>query len=81
MAGNEEDHIVISLVCSKQELGFLTDIRRTNVMLTRCKQAMYICSHWDFVWGTAKETLVGKIAEDWKEEAWKDAQDFNNLQE
>ena len=59
--GNEDDIIVISLVCSKT-LGFLTSTRRTNVMLTRCKRGMYIVSSKAFLEGKGADSLVGKMA-------------------
>ncbi len=44
------------------ELGFLQDIRRTNVMLTRCKAAMFICTNWEFVVNEAgKKSMVGQM--------------------
>ncbi|KAG1876585.1 P-loop containing nucleoside triphosphate hydrolase protein [Suillus subalutaceus] len=46
--GHEEDYIVISLVRSTA-LGFLADLRRTNVMLTRCKKGMIICTSQKFM--------------------------------
>lgn len=68
--GNEEDHIIISLVRSK-ELGFLKDLRRTNVMLSRSKKAMYVCSSWDFlVCGKGATSLVGKMAASFGDDAW-----------
>lgn len=70
--GNEEDYIIISLVRT-HELGFLTDLRRTNVMLTRCKKGMMICSKWDFVMGVAANTLVGQMADYWGKDYWKAA--------
>lgn len=74
--GNEEDYIIISLVRTR-ELGFLTDLRRTNVMLTRCKKGMFICSKWDFVTGVAANTLVGQMAKHWGEECWKPAWEWD----
>jgi regulator of nonsense transcripts 1 len=58
--GNEDDYIIISLVRSAK-LGFLTDVRRVNVMLTRCKKGMIICSSRTFLEGPAANTLVGKM--------------------
>lgn len=78
--GNEEDYIIISLVRT-HELGFLTDLRRTNVMLTRCKKGMLICSKWDFVTGVAANTLVGRMAKVWGEESWKPAWEWNEPEE
>lgn len=59
-SGNEDDYIVISLVRS-EKLGFLSDVRRVNVMLTRCKKGMMICSSRTFLQGPAAHTLVGKM--------------------
>lgn len=67
--GNEEDHIIISLVRS-EKLGFLTNMRRTNVMLTRCKKSMVICTSRAFIEGIAASTLMGKFAEVLGESAW-----------
>lgn len=58
--GNEEDYIVISLVRSTA-LGFLADKRRTNVMLTRCKRGMIICSSQKFMERAGNESLVGNL--------------------
>ncbi|KAI9574020.1 P-loop containing nucleoside triphosphate hydrolase protein [Boletus coccyginus] len=59
--GNEDDHIIVSVVRS-QGPGFLKNQRRTNVMLTRCKQSMVICSSRAFLSRGASKTLVGKLA-------------------
>lgn len=58
--GNEDDYIVVSLVRTAK-LGFLVDMRRVNVMLTRCKVGMIICTKRVFVEDAAAETLVGKL--------------------
>ncbi|KAG1804546.1 AAA domain-containing protein [Suillus subaureus] len=58
--GNEEDYIVISLVRSTV-LGFLADLRRTNVMLTRCKKGMIICTNQKFMKGAGRNSLVGSL--------------------
>lgn len=74
--GNEDDNIIISVVRSK-ELGFLKDLRRTNVMLSRCKKAMFICSSWDFlVGGKGAQSLVGKLAASCGDEAWLSMEDI-----
>ncbi|KAG0705729.1 P-loop containing nucleoside triphosphate hydrolase protein [Suillus ampliporus] len=76
--GNEEDHIIISLVRS-QGIGFLKNARRTNVMLTRCKESMVICTSRDFVTnGKAAATLVGLLAATMGPEAWLDGRDIVN---
>lgn len=69
LLGNEEDDIIISLVRSAR-VGFLNDLRRTNVMLSRCKRAMYICSSRAFLKKAASQTLVGKMAKAWDQEGW-----------
>ncbi|KAG2744875.1 hypothetical protein P692DRAFT_20742909 [Suillus brevipes Sb2] len=72
-AGNEEDHIIVSLVRS-EGVGFLKNMRRTNVMLTRCKKSMIICTSRDFVTrGQAAGTLVGKLAATMGPQAWQDS--------
>ncbi|KAF9007590.1 P-loop containing nucleoside triphosphate hydrolase protein [Cyathus striatus] len=58
--GNEEDYIIISLVRSR-ELGFLPSLRRTNVMLTRCKKGMFIVTSEDFLLGAGADSLVGQL--------------------
>jgi regulator of nonsense transcripts 1 len=59
--GNEDDYIIISTVRSSQ-VGFLKNIRRTNVMLTRCKRGMFIISSKAFCDGPGVHSLVGKLA-------------------
>ncbi|KAI0303790.1 AAA domain-containing protein [Multifurca ochricompacta] len=59
--GNEDHVIIISVVRSK-ELGFLTSLQRTNVMLTRCQRGMYIVSSRGFLEGKGADSLVGKMA-------------------
>jgi superfamily I DNA and/or RNA helicase len=74
--GNEEDHIIVSLVRS-EGVGFLKNVRRTNVMLTRCKKSMIICTSRKFVTsGKAANTLVGKLATAMGPEGWLDSRDI-----
>ena len=61
--GNEEDHIILSIVRTTSP-GFLTNERRTNVMLSRCKKSMLILTHRGFIQGPAALTLVGRFAEE-----------------
>ncbi|KAF6742050.1 AAA domain-containing protein [Ephemerocybe angulata] len=68
--GNEADYIIVSLVRSGTKLGFLQEQRRANVMLTRCKKGMIICTSRPFVEGVACDSLVGKLAETLGPEAW-----------
>lgn len=74
--GNEEDYIVVSLVRSGS-LGFLNSLRRTNVMLTRCKLGMYVVSSFNFLVkmpsgkrGFGAVSLAGMLAVAVPEEAW-----------
>lgn len=45
-------------------------------MLTRCKRGMYICANQAFLQGEAAETLVGRMAEAWKEDGWVNSEDL-----
>jgi len=69
VTGNEDDYIVISTVRSK-ELGFLRNLRRTNVMLSRCKRGMFICSSQAFLEGAAAKCLVGELAAEFGGRGW-----------
>ncbi|KAI5983330.1 AAA domain-containing protein, partial [Pisolithus albus] len=71
--GNEAEHIVISLVRSHRT-GFLVNERRANVMLTRCKKSMVICSSRAFIHGPAASTLVGQLARTLGPHAWVDSE-------
>lgn len=70
-SGNEDDYIVISLVRSNR-LGFLKESRRINVLLSRCKKGMIICTNRRFIEGNAGKTLVGKLAKSLGEKTWVD---------
>jgi len=62
--GNEEDHIIVSIVRTAAP-GFLRNQRRTNVMLSRCKKSMMICTHREFLQNKAvARTLFGKLAKE-----------------
>ncbi|KIY44152.1 hypothetical protein FISHEDRAFT_52091, partial [Fistulina hepatica ATCC 64428] len=67
--GNEADYIVISLVRVKG-LGFLNNMRRTNVMLTRCRKGMIIVTNKRFLQTIAADTLVGKLAQELGDTSW-----------
>ncbi|KAI6042874.1 P-loop containing nucleoside triphosphate hydrolase protein [Pisolithus marmoratus] len=69
--GNEAEHIIISVVRS-DKLGFLANQRRTNVMLTRCKMTMVICTSQAFIRGPAASTLIGQLATALGPQAWVD---------
>lgn len=67
--GNEEDYIIVSLVRS-EKIGFLKEMRRVNVMLTRCRKGMVICTNRSFITNEASDSLVGELAMTFGEEAW-----------
>ncbi|KAI0044043.1 hypothetical protein FA95DRAFT_1497760, partial [Auriscalpium vulgare] len=67
--GNEADHIIVSVVRS-QKLGFLSNFRRSNVMLSRCKQGMIICSSRAFLGGVGANSLAGQLASECGDRAW-----------
>ncbi|CCM01391.1 uncharacterized protein FIBRA_03442 [Fibroporia radiculosa] len=67
--GNEEEYIIVSVVRS-EKIGFLSNVRRTNVMLSRCKTGMIICSSRAFLQGKASSTLMGKLATEWGANSW-----------
>lgn len=67
--GNEADRVIISVVRT-DKLGFLANQRRTNVMLTRCKKAMDICTSRRFISGPAESTLIGQLATALGPQAW-----------
>ncbi|KAK1231571.1 hypothetical protein PQX77_005305 [Marasmius sp. AFHP31] len=71
--GNEEDFIIISLVRSRS-IGFLSNQRRTNVMLSRCKKGMIVVTSQGFLTGIGSQSLVGdlmkNLEERLKSKAW-----------
>ncbi|KAH7922888.1 hypothetical protein BV22DRAFT_625754 [Leucogyrophana mollusca] len=73
--GNEEDYIILSIVRSNK-VGFLRNTRRTNVMLTRCKRSMIICTSRSFVTNVAASTLIGRMVVAMGQEAWMDRRDL-----
>ncbi|EIW84341.1 hypothetical protein CONPUDRAFT_120116 [Coniophora puteana RWD-64-598 SS2] len=75
--GNEDDHIIISLVRTKK-IGFLKNVRRTNVMLSRCKRSMVICTNRPFISETARDTLPGKLARSLGQDNWLNEKDILN---
>ena len=68
-AGNEADHIILSVVRS-EKVGFLSNQRRSNVMLSRCKKSLTICTNLRYLQSTAKDTLLGHLADEWGSTAW-----------
>jgi hypothetical protein len=59
-SGNESDFIIVSVVRT-QGVGFLADLRRNNVMLSRAKKGLIIVANRKFLESTAKDTLIGKM--------------------
>ena len=51
-------------------MGFLKEMRRVNVMLTRCKKGMAICTSRKFIEGPAAESLVGKLSRSLPGSVW-----------
>ncbi|KAJ7678927.1 AAA domain-containing protein, partial [Mycena polygramma] len=66
---NEDDYIILSIVRT-EKIGFLAEQRRVNVMLSRCKMELTICTSRAFVENTAKDTLVGLLASSMGGGAW-----------
>ena len=63
--GNEGDYIIISAVRTR-DVGFMADLRRSNVMLSRAKQGMYICTNLAFLSSSrGSTTLLGQMARIW----------------
>ncbi|EIW84319.1 hypothetical protein CONPUDRAFT_50679 [Coniophora puteana RWD-64-598 SS2] len=77
--GNEDEYILISLVRTRA-LGFLSDLRRTNVMLTRCKRGMVIFTNRAFIEGRGSESLVGNLLGYYGDEAWLEAKELQNVE-
>ncbi|KIM67497.1 hypothetical protein SCLCIDRAFT_1106126 [Scleroderma citrinum Foug A] len=76
--GNEGDHIIVSLVRS-QNIGFLQNDRRINVMLTRCKKSMIICTSRAFMASPqVSGTLIGRLAASLGPDAWKERRNVLN---
>ncbi|KAF8206300.1 AAA domain-containing protein, partial [Mycena galopus ATCC 62051] len=67
--GNEDDYIVLSIVRTEM-IGFLAELRRVNVMLTRCRRGMVIIASREFIEGAAKSSLVGLLAAEMGNDAW-----------
>ncbi|CAK5269394.1 unnamed protein product [Mycena citricolor] len=78
VSGNEEDVIIISLVRTRA-LGFLQNLRRTNVMLTRSKKHMYLVTSRNFVDGPlAHECLVGHLSRHVGDLGWLELSSLDN---
>lgn len=60
-------------------LGFLSNLRRTNVMLTRCKRGMFICSSRAYLEKDGAQSLVGELAAEFGEKGWVDMKDLEDV--
>ncbi|KAL0954938.1 hypothetical protein HGRIS_003871 [Hohenbuehelia grisea] len=67
--GNEDDVIIVSIVRT-EKIGFLREPRRLNVMLTRCKKRLIVCTSRSFICGEGSDTLVGKMAMEFGDCVW-----------
>lgn len=67
--GNEDDFIIISLVRTNR-VGFLRELRRVNVMLTRCRKGMIICTDRAFIHGVASSSPVASLAKALGNDVW-----------
>lgn len=57
----------------------MRNLRRTNVMLTRCKRGMFICSSRAFLEKGGAKSLVGKMAAEFGEKGWVDVKDLTEF--
>ncbi|KAL0954952.1 hypothetical protein HGRIS_003885 [Hohenbuehelia grisea] len=67
--GNEDDIIIVSVVPTDR-IGFLQELRRVNVMLTRCTQRMIVCTNRSFIEDIAGSTLLGMMAAAFGDGVW-----------
>jgi superfamily I DNA and/or RNA helicase len=61
------------------DLGFLKDHRRMNVMLSRCKKGMIICSSRKYLNNIATSSLVAALANRLGEQTWVEVKDLANV--
>jgi superfamily I DNA and/or RNA helicase len=61
--------VIVLSVVRTAKVGFLSNPRRTNVMLSRCRERMYVLANRTFLDSNpaARSSLVGKLALQWKE--------------
>ncbi|KAG5643663.1 hypothetical protein DXG03_000543, partial [Asterophora parasitica] len=63
--GNEADFVIVSVVRSGREPGFLSSINRMNVLLTRCKKGLVIVTSRSFLQDGGRSTLLGLLDRHW----------------
>jgi superfamily I DNA and/or RNA helicase len=73
--GNEADHIIVCLVRT-EKVGFTRDLRRSSIMLSRCRQSMVVLTSKRFVGGVGRDTLAGKMAAKGGQAIWVSWTDF-----
>ena len=61
-------------------LGFLNDLRRTNVMLSRCKKGMFIVSKPHFLTEIAKDSLIGQFVKKVSNPTWLTLEDIQGTE-
>jgi regulator of nonsense transcripts 1 len=59
--GREKDFIIISAVRSNEEIGFLKDERRMNVMLTRARKGLFIIGNLNTLYFSSSEAWKNLI--------------------
>ncbi|KAJ7104047.1 P-loop containing nucleoside triphosphate hydrolase protein [Mycena belliarum] len=57
--GNEDDYVILSVVRT-ENIGFLAEQRRVNVMLSRCRKGMVICTNRTFL-----QEYTNTLARNW----------------
>ena len=60
--GDEWEVVILSLVKTSPPSGFIGDVSRANVALTRAREALYFVGNWD-LWGKAPFSQGGKNQE------------------
>ncbi|RDB17534.1 hypothetical protein Hypma_001245 [Hypsizygus marmoreus] len=65
--GNEADFVLISVVRSGNQPGFLSSLDRMNVMLTRCRRGLVVVTNRSFLEGGGRYTLLGGLQRHWSE--------------
>ncbi|KAF9478007.1 hypothetical protein BDN70DRAFT_774162, partial [Pholiota conissans] len=63
--GNEADYLLISIVRTGTQPGFLNSRKRMNVLLTRCRKAAIIVTSKIFMELGGAQTLLGRMLLYW----------------
>ncbi|GLB44387.1 putative nuclear-transcribed mRNA catabolic process, nonsense-mediated decay [Lyophyllum shimeji] len=74
--GNEADFVLVSVVRSGHQPGFLASTNRMNVLLTRCRRGLVVVSSRSFLRDGGRNTLLGRLERHYMdlkgESAWVD---------